>query len=85
MPTRAPRALGRSALVMEVDVDRSAPAQWVRITVSRPGTDGTLSRTWEAPGGVLSESVATDLTFWWCQFLLEALTLGLGGVQLQFP
>lgn len=80
---KSPRPLGRSALAFEVDVDRSAPPQWVRFTISRPGLEGAFSRTWKLTSGTLSQSEFEDVQAVILKALLDAMIFTVGGVQQQ--
>lgn len=84
MVQKMPAKLGRVALVIEMDVDREARHQWVRLTTSIPGREGTFSRVWELPDGTFTDRQAEDVTAWIAKSIIDASQV-LGGVQTTLP
>jgi hypothetical protein len=78
-----PRKLGRVRLVLEVDAPDKAPWDWVRITQSIPGREGTFTQVWTLKDRKLTDPVWRDLQAFLEGALLAALET-VGGVQLQF-
>jgi hypothetical protein len=81
MVTQAPRIEGRTLGVIELELDRKNPPQWMRSLVSLPGRDGVLTRSWVFDQGRMEGRQWDDLLTWLQQWALDALTIG-GGVQL---
>lgn len=79
-----PRKLGRVCLVLELEVPRSGPIQWVRLTSSIPGRDSALTRVWSVSNGVIPLRTAEDLSCWIDKTFWDALEL-LGGAQTELP
>lgn len=77
MPTKA----SRSALVIEVLLDRSHPPKWVQIVTSRPGTEGTFTRTWPIAEHGFDQDVLEDLGVTVQGWLIGLAVLSTGGVQ----
>ncbi len=75
-----PKALSRVALVLELEVPRDRPYEWVRVVASRPGRDGTMNRVWALGAGVLTPSQAEDIMVWMNQSIMNAIET-MGGIQ----
>lgn len=56
-----PHGMTRVALVVELEVPREGPLNWVRTVTSRPGIAGTMSHVWSAQEGTLSSSQWDDI------------------------
>lgn len=79
-----PRKTGRVRLVLECETSLAAPIEWVRLTCSIPGREGTASRVWTTPQGRLDAQAWDDLqaaVLQWMSQLLETL----GGAQEKLP
>lgn len=63
-PTQAPRRSGRIMLVVEIERDVYHPPKWVRATVSRPGTQGVISRVFSTDGDRVTPKEVNSLTSW---------------------
>lgn len=74
--------MGRSAIVLVLELEQSLERHSgsYSVLVSRPGRDGTFSRTWSNPSGRLGASQAQDLTAWVAKTVENAL-VAFGGIQ----
>jgi hypothetical protein len=79
-----PRELGRALLVLEVDRDRKPASEWVRVTCSRPGTEGTFTRVWPSTVAGMAGPEFDDMAAWIAQTVINALTHMGSGVQEVF-
>lgn len=84
MSTRMPRGLGQVRLVIELETPRTGAQEWVRLTTSIPGRDGTLARVWTTVDGRMSDGTWQDIEASVMGQLLAVLE-ALGGAQLEFP
>lgn len=76
-----PLAAARVLCVLEVEVPRQEPKEWVRVVCSIPGREGAFSRTWPLSRGAIASPTWQDLE----GFVLSALQNAadtIGGVQL---
>lgn len=78
--SNAPRRTGRVALVLELEVPQSGPTEWIRLTSSLPGREGTFSRVWPVGDNPLSAGQWDDVQASVLSQLSTALQL-LGGLQ----
>lgn len=79
------KRLTRTALVLEVllpSADRER--DFVQITTSMPGREGTMTRTWYMPHGMLDAQQWLDITGW-INLTIDQLLTVLGGAQGTLP
>lgn len=76
-----PKALGRVIGVLELEIDRLVPPQWVRVVTSIPGREGAFSRVWSLHNGRLEGPEYLDMVTWIDVTVLNAVEV-VGGVQL---
>ena len=81
----APPRLGRSIIVLELELDRQFPPKWVRVTTSIPGREGQFARVWPLEDGTLAQRTYEDLTAAVQDQLVLGITLGGHGVQQELP
>lgn len=74
MPIRT----GRVAIVMELERDVADPPAWWRVTLSIPGREGTLTRTWANADGRINQRDADDMFAWCVESLSNCIALSTG-------
>jgi hypothetical protein len=72
--TRLPHSSSQVFLVIELEHFTRNGTSGVGAVISLPNRDGTLTREWKAPYGVLDASQAQDLSNWVAQATTNALT-----------
>jgi hypothetical protein len=59
-------------LVLELSRDIASPPEWVRATVSRPGTEGAMNKVWPTPLGFLDGPLLADIA----AYVAQVATMG---------
>lgn len=72
---------GRISLVIELELPRNLDERWLRLLVSIPGREGTLTRVWQHEGPQPSSSTVADIVDTIALSLIGAITVTHGGVQ----
>lgn len=80
-----PRNTGRIGLVLELEFPRQVSDDWVRLLVSLPGRDGTLSYVWTWEGVLPTAGVASDIETTILHQVTTAILAQRGGIQGQLP
>lgn len=76
-----PRRTGRVALVLELEIPLDGPMNFVRLTSSIPGREGTMSRVWATVDNRYGAQTWNDIQSAVLSQLSTCLEL-CGGIQL---
>lgn len=72
---------GKAIAVWEMEIPARGRVEWVRLTASYAGRDGTLTKTWKVLGGHLDATQIDDMQLVIAQVIADAALFALGGIQ----